>query len=148
MTRYLTRNYQELDRILNSVPRHIRDDRKKLASEWNGLRNKLITRNRIIFKNIKKNCRNCNNTHLLYFCNHHNCEICGIRGHQKQICDTPIYYINLLYLCGYDAKRCKNIRFRLNKKNNFIARHSTHCCNCNNPTPLKSMMKYDNRMIC
>ena len=60
----------------------------------------------------------------------------------------PIYYINLLYLCGCDAKRCKNIRSRLNKENNSIARHSTHCCEYNNPTPLESMMKYGNKMIC
>ena len=148
MTRYLTRNHQELDRILNSVPRQIRNDRKKLGSEWNGLKNKLKTRNRVIFQNTRKNCRNCRKTHLLYFCGYHNCEICGIRGHQWQICDTPIYYINLLYLCGCNAKRCKNIRSRLNKENNSIARHSTHCCNCNNPTPIESMMKYGNKMIC
>jgi len=107
MTRYLTRNHQELDRILNSVPRQIRNDRKKLGSEWNGLKNKLKTRNKVIFQNTRRNCRNCKRTHLLYFCEHHNCEICGIRGHQWQICDTPIYYINLLYLCGCNAKRCK-----------------------------------------
>ena len=148
MTRYLTKNHQELDRILNSVPRHIRNDRKKLASEWNGLRQKIISRNNIIFKNVKKPCKICRKTHLLYFCNHHNCEICGIRGHQKRVCDTPIYYINLLYLCGCDARKCKNIRSRLNKENNSIARYSTHCCNCNSPTPLESMMKYNNKMIC
>src|SRR5206468_10353265 len=106
-------------RILNSVPRQIRNDRKKLGSEWNGLKNKLKTRNRVIFQNTRKNCRNCRKTHLLYFCGYHNCEICGIRGHQWQICDTPIYYINLLYLCECNAKRCKNIRSRLNKKDNY-----------------------------
>ncbi len=68
MTRYLTRNHQELDRILNSVPRQIRNDRKKLGSEWNGLKNKLKTRNKIIFQNTRKNYRNCKKTHLLYFC--------------------------------------------------------------------------------
>jgi len=54
MTRYLTKNHQELNRILNSVPRQIRNDRKKLGSEWNGLKNKLMTRNQVISRNTRK----------------------------------------------------------------------------------------------
>ena len=148
MSYSLNRNQPQLLKLLNEVKPIYRDDPTKLKIVYDGLMKKIDKRRQVSSQNIQVRCRICNKRHLLYFCNYHNCEICGIRGHQKQVCDTPIYYINLLYLCGYDAKRCKNIRSRLNKENNSIARHSTHCCNCNNPTPLESMMKYDNKMIC
>ena len=142
------KNHKQLYYILRSVNHHLRDDPKKLKSEYDGLRKKMQLREKLIYRNQPRQCNNCKENHILYFCNYTNCEICGIRGHQKQICDTPIYYMNLLYLCGCDARQCKRTRSRLNKENNPAARNSTHCCKCNYPTRLEEMMMYENRMIC
>ena len=142
------KNHKQLYYILRSVNHHLRDDPKKLKSEYDGLRKKMQLREKLIYRNQPRQCNNCEENHILYFCNYTNCEICGIRGHQKQICDTPIYYMNLLYLCGCDARQCKRTRSRLNKENNPAARNSTHCCKCNYPTRLEEMMMYENRMIC
>jgi hypothetical protein len=142
------KNHKQLYQILRSLRPDYRNNPNILKSEYDGLRKKLTLREKIIYDNKYQNCNNCKKSHLNYFCNHTNCEICGIRGHQKQICDTPIYYINLLYLCNCDGRKCKNIRSRLNKEKNPAARNSTHCCKCNYPTRLEEMMMYDNRMIC
>ena len=142
------RNHVQLKEILRSLSPSLRNDSKKLKSEYDGLTKKLMLRENLLHHNQPRYCNNCKRNHLLYFCNYSNCEICGIRGHQKQICDTPIYYINLLYLCGCNGRKCKNIRSRLNRENNPAARNSTHCCKCNYPTRLEEMMMYDNRMIC
>ena len=103
------KNHQQLYQILRSLKPDYRNNPNILKSEYDGLRKKLTLREKIIYDNQYQNCNNCKRSHLKYFCNHSNCEICGIRGHQKQICDTPIYYINLLYLCGCDGRNCKNI---------------------------------------
>ena len=144
----LRKNHDELYQILQSLNPKLRNDPRILKSEYEGLKGKLYLREKLLNENRLRYCNNCKGNHLPYFCNYSNCDICGIRGHQRQICDTPIYYVNLLYLCGCDGRRCKNIRSRLNKKRNSIARHSTHCCECNNPTSLENMMKFGNRMIC
>gem|GEM_PF-3451066 len=148
MSYSLNKNQPQLLKLLNEVNPNHRDDRTKLKIVYDDLMKKIEKRRQVSSQNIQVKCRICNKRHLLYFCNYHNCEICGIRGHQKQICDTPIYYINLLYLCKCDARICKQNRSRLAKENNLLSKNSTHCCYCKNPTKLEDMQQFERRMKC
>ena len=143
----LNKNQSQLLKLLGEVKLEHRTDPKILQNEYEGLMRKIDMRRKISLNKRFIKCRHCNESHRLYFCNMHNCTICGIRGHEKQICDTPIYYINLMYLCGCNGRRCKQIRSELNKNGNLIARNSTHCCYCKNPTPLESMMMMTDRRL-
>src|ERR1044071_3516274 len=148
MSYSLNRNQPQLLKLLNEVNPIYRNDPTKLKTVYDGLMKKIDKRRQVSSQDIQVRCRICNKRHLLYFCNYHNCEICGIRGHQKQICDTPIYYINMLYLCGCNARICKQIRSRLAKENNLLSKNSTHCCYCKNPTKLEDMQQIDRHMKC
>ena len=148
MSYSLNKNQPQLLKLLNEVNPNHRDDRTKLKIVYDDLMKKIDKRRQVSSQNIQVRCRICNKRHLLYFCNYHNCEICGIRGHQKQICDTPIYYINMLYLCKCDARICKQVRSRLAKDGNLLSKNSTHCCYCKNPTKLSDMQMFDRRMKC
>ena len=146
----LNKNQTQLLDILRRVHPDLKNDKRCLKDEYDGLRGKIERRRDISQNNRTVKCRNqgCGRNHLLYFCQYENCEICGIRGHQRQICDTPIYYINLLCLCKCDGREIKRIRTHFNRKGDPIARHGTHCCYCKNPTPLEEMEVIGERMLC
>jgi len=148
MSYSLNKNQPQLLKLLNEVNSNYRDDPTKLKRVYDDLMKKIEKRRQVSSQNIQVRCKICDKRHLLYFCNYHNCEICGIRGHQKQICDTPIYYINMLYLCKCDARICKQVRSRLAKDGNLLSKNSTHCCYCKNPTKLNDMQMFDRRMKC
>ena len=101
MSYSLNRNQPQLLKLLNEVKPIYRDDPTKLKIVYDGLMKKIDKRRQVSSQNIQVRCRICNKRHLLYFCNYHNCEICGIRGHQKQICDTQS--IMLIYFIYVDA---------------------------------------------
>ena len=119
-----------------------------LKYEYDKLWNMIYKRRDITQKNWKEYCGYCNRNHLLHFCNEKICENCGRKGHQRQICDTPTYYVNMTYLCECDGRNVKRNRTWLNERKDPKARIGTHCCYCNLPEYLYRMKKFGDRMQC
>jgi hypothetical protein len=78
---------------------------------------------------------------LIFLCPKSNCEICGRRGHSKQICYDPAYYYNRTFLCGCNPAEVKKLRSAEKGK------YGEHCCICKKSTPLYDMVNIENNRV-
>src|SRR5438034_9692337 len=127
MSRELVSTTQLVD-ILNL--RNTQNYKGSLSREYEELERKIyLQRSRL----PNRFCHDCNRRHELHYCENIRCERCGIRGHQRQVCNNKFYYYNRIYQCGCDAAICKR------KRSEMRGQFGTHCCVCKESCDMSQM---------
>ena len=113
-----------------------------LNKEYIALKQKISNIKNLVTKRTQI-CNHCDNVHIIFLCPKVSCEICGRKGHSKQVCYDPAYYYNRTFLCGCNPAKVKKLRSAEKGK------YGEHCCICKRSTPLYDMINIkDNRVRC
>src|SRR5215469_5958223 len=111
-----------------------------LNREYLALKQKVINIKNMVHKRTHK-CDNCGENHKIFLCPTTSCEICGRKGHSKQICYDKAYYYNRTFLCGCNPAQVKKLRSAEKGK------YGEHCCVCKRSAPLYDLSNIENNRV-